>query len=52
MSEQDKVKVAELNTLVLLYPHKTRDELEEVLNSSKNLDDAINSMIAADPVSK
>lgn len=50
VSEKDKVKVAELNTLVLLYPHKTRDELEEVLNSSKNLDDAINSMIAADPV--
>lgn len=50
VSEKDKVKVAELNTLVLLYPHKTRDELEEVLNSSKNLDDAINSMMVADPV--
>ncbi|GAB1607804.1 SWI/SNF-related matrix-associated actin-dependent regulator of chromatin subfamily A containing DEAD/H box 1-like [Argonauta hians] len=48
-SEREKARVAELNTLVLLYPHKTRDELEEVLNNSKNLDDAINSVIAADP---
>ncbi|XP_014783505.1 SWI/SNF-related matrix-associated actin-dependent regulator of chromatin subfamily A containing DEAD/H box 1 [Octopus bimaculoides] len=49
-SNREKARVAELNTLVLLYPHKTRDELGEVLNNSKNLDDAINSMIAADPI--